>query len=121
MVRASKLQKRAANVGFDWPDIHTVIYKLHEETGELQRQWEEDKTDKDRLRDEVGDILFVASNLARKVGIDPETALIETNRKFERRFGYIEQALARENIPIEEAGLERMDELWDAAKIEERK
>ena len=121
MVRASKLQKRAANVGFDWPDIHAVIDKLHEETGELQRQWEEDKTDKDRLRDEVGDILFVASNLARKVGIDPETALIETNRKFERRFGYIEQALARENIPIEEAGLKRMDELWDAAKIEEHK
>ena len=121
MVRASKLQKRAANVGFDWPDIHAVIDKLHEETGELQSQWEEDKTDKARLKDEVGDILFVAANLARKVGIDPETALIETNRKFERRFGYIEQALARENIPIEEAGLERMDELWDAAKMEERK
>ncbi len=121
MVRASKLQKRAANVGFDWPDLSAVIDKLHEETDELQSQWEEDKTDKDRLRDEVGDILFVAANLARKVGIDPETALIETNRKFERRFSYIEQALARENIPIEDAGLERMDKLWDAAKMEERK
>ena len=121
MVRASKLQRRAANVGFDWPDLGAVIDKLHEETDELQSQWEEDKTDKDRLRDEVGDILFVAANLARKVGIDPETALIETNRKFERRFSYIEQELARENIPIKDAGLERMDKLWDAAKMKERK
>ncbi len=66
MVRASKLQKRAANVGFDWPDLDAVIDKLHEETDELQSQWKEDKTDKDRLRDEVGDILFVAANLAAK-------------------------------------------------------
>ena len=121
MVRASKLQKRAANVGFDWPDLDAVIDKLHEETDELRRQWEEDKTNKARLKDEVGDILFVAANLARKVGIDPETALIETNRKFERRFGYIEQALEGKNIPIDEAGLELMDKLWDAAKLDERK
>ena len=64
--------------------------------------------------------MFVAANLARKVGVDPETALIETNRKFERRFGYIENALAEQNIPLEAAGLEQMDKLWDAAKAKER-
>lgn len=121
MVRASKLQKRAANVGFDWPDLEPVIEKLHEETGELLAQWQQDKTDKNRLKEEIGDILFVAANLARKVGVDPETALIETNRKFERRFSYIENALAAQNIPIEEAGLEKMDTLWDAAKKEDKK
>ena len=121
MVRASKLQKRAANVGFDWPELEAVIEKLHEETGELLIQWQQDKTDKNRLKEEIGDILFVAANLARKAGVDPETALIETNRKFERRFHYIENALAEQNIPIEEAGLEKMDSLWDAAKKEEKK
>ena len=121
MVRASKRQKRAANVGFDWPELEAVIEKLHEETGELLAQWQEDKTDKNRLKEEIGDILFVAANLARKAGVDPETALIETNRKFERRFHYIENALAEQNIPIEEAGLEKMDSLWDAAKKEEKK
>ncbi|MBL6605161.1 MAG: nucleoside triphosphate pyrophosphohydrolase [Alphaproteobacteria bacterium] len=121
MVRASKLQKRAANVGFDWPELDAVIEKLHEETDELRVQWQQDKTDKIRLKEEIGDILFVAANLARKVGVDPETALIETNRKFERRFGYIEQALALQKIPLEEAGLEKMDKLWDAAKAKERK
>ena len=121
MVRASKLQKRAANVGFDWPELDAVIEKLHEETDELRVQWQQDKTDKIRLKEEIGDILFVAANLARKVGVDPETALIETNRKFERRFGYIEQALALQKIPLEEAGLEKMDTLWDAAKANERK
>ena len=121
MVRASKLQKRAANVGFDWPELDAVIEKLHEETDELRVQWQQDKTDKIRLKEEIGDILFVAANLARKVGVDPETALIETNRKFERRFGYIEQALALQKIPLKEAGLEKMDKLWDAAKAKERK
>ena len=74
-----------------------------------------------KLKEEIGDILFVAANLARKVGVDPETALMETNRKFVRRFHYIENALAEKNIPIEEAGLEKMDSLWDAAKKEEKK
>jgi tetrapyrrole methylase family protein/MazG family protein/ATP diphosphatase len=120
IVRASKLQKRAASVGFDWPELEAVIDKLHEETDELRVQWQQDRTDKTRLKDEIGDILFVAANLARKVGVDPETALIETNRKFERRFGYIENALAEENIPVEAAGLEKMDKLWDAAKAKER-
>ena len=119
--RSQKLQKRAANVGFDWPELEAVVEKLHEETGELLAQWQEDKTDKNKLKEEIGDILFVAANLARKAGVDPETALIETNRKFERRFHYIENALAEQNIPIEEAGLEKMDSLWDAAKKEEKK
>ena len=68
IVRASKLQKRAASVGFDWPELEAVIDKLHEETDELRVQWQQDRTDKTRLKDEIGDILFVAANLARKVG-----------------------------------------------------
>ncbi len=120
IVRAFKLQKRAASVGFDWPFLEAVIEKLHEETEELRVQWQQDKTNKARLKDEIGDILFVVANLARKVGVDPETALIETNRKFERRFAHIENTLAEQNISLEAAGLEQMDKLWDAAKAKER-
>ena len=76
MVRAAKLQKRAASVGFDWPDLRAVIAKLHEETGELLSEWDAPSRDQDKLQDEMGDVLFVASNLARKVGVDPETALL---------------------------------------------
>ncbi len=116
IVRASKLQKRAASVGFDWPDLKQIIEKMHEETAELQAEWDKQTPDKDQLKSEIGDVLFVAANLARKVGIDPETALLETNRKFEQRFHYIEEQLKTRNIAIEEAGLELMDKLWTEAK-----
>ena len=121
IIRAAKLQKRAASIGFDWPDLDAVIEKLHEETDELRQQWASNPEDKERLKDEIGDILFVAANLARKTGIDPETALLSTNQKFERRFRYIEDKLAEQNIQPKEAGLELMDKLWDAAKHQERK
>ena len=116
MVRATKLQKRAASVGFDWPDITAVIKKMHEELDELNQVLTDTPQDKERLQDEIGDILFVASNLARKAGLDPETALLGCNRKFERRFHYIEERLNNQNCRLEDAGLEKMESLWREAK-----
>ena len=116
MVRAAKLQKRAASVGFDWPDIKDVIKKMYEELDELDQVLTDTPQDKERLQDEIGDILFVASNLARKAGLDPETALLGCNRKFERRFHYIEERLNNQNCQIEDASLEQMEALWKEAK-----
>ncbi len=116
IVRAAKLQKRAASVGFDWPDITAVIKKMHEELDELDQVLADTPQDKDRLQDEIGDILFVASNLARKAGLDPETALLGCNRKFERRFRYIEKRLNSQKFRLEEASLEQMEFLWQEAK-----
>ena len=116
MVRAGKLQKRAARVGFDWPDLASVIAKLHEETDELLQEWHVDAPQTDRLEDEIGDILFVASNLARKVGVDPESALLRTNRKFEKRFKFLETRLRDQGISLEDASLDEMEALWQQAK-----
>ena len=116
IVRAAKLQKRAARVGFDWPDLKSVIAKMHEETGELLEAFEQDPTNHERLTDEVGDILFVASNIARKLNVEPESALLACNRKFEKRFRYIEQALSAQGRPIDEASLDEMEALWQEAK-----
>lgn len=116
IVRAAKLQKRAARVGFDWPDLKSVIEKMHEETGELLEAMAEEPDNHDRLQDEVGDILFVASNIARKTGVEPESALLACNRKFEKRFRYIEQALSAQGRSADEASLDEMEALWQQAK-----
>lgn len=116
MVRAAKLQKRAARVGFDWPDIAAVCDKMNEELAELTEVMQQTPDDKVRLEDEIGDILFVASNLARKAGIDPETALMGCNRKFERRFRYIEDQLNAQDSSVDKASLEQMEQLWQRAK-----
>ena len=120
MLKASKLQKRAASVGFDWPDMTAVIKKMHEELNELEEVLADTPQDKERLEDEIGDILFVASNLARKVGLDPETALLGCNRKFERRFRYIEEQLKQQNYTLQEASINQMEALWQKAKINEK-
>lgn len=119
IVRAAKLQKRAARVGFDWPDMKSVIEKMHEETAELLDVMAKEPNNQDRLQDEVGDILFVASNIARKAGVEPESALLACNRKFERRFTYIEASLAAKDRRIEDASLEEMEALWQEAKNHE--
>ena len=120
MLRALKLQKRAARVGFDWPEIDQVIDKLHEETAELKAELSgnpaDSNRDQARIADEVGDILFVAVNLARKAGIDPETALMGCNLKFEQRFRYIEQQSEKNNKNVEDMPLDEMEKLWQAAK-----
>ncbi|WP_137971360.1 nucleoside triphosphate pyrophosphohydrolase [Pseudomonas sp. F(2018)] len=112
--RAAKLQKRAAQVGFDWPEALPVVDKLREELDEVLEAMSEN--DAETIAEEVGDLLFVAVNLARHLKVDPETALRAANNKFERRFHYIEQALRDADRPIENCSLEELDALWGEAK-----
>jgi len=112
--RAEKLQKRAARVGFDWPELAPVFGKIREELTELER--EVAAAAPPRLEDELGDVLFAVANLARKLGVDPEQALRGTNRKFERRFRHVEARLAEGGRKPEQATLEEMDGYWDEAK-----
>ena len=116
MLRALKLQKRAARVGFDWQQIEQVIDKLHEETAELKAELQNDLPDKQRIADEVGDVLFVAVNLARKAGIDPEAALMGCNSKFEKRFRFIEESAEKDHKKLDEMSLDEMESLWQKAK-----
>ena len=118
LLRAYKLQQRAARVGFDWPDIAGAINKLGEELGELTEvaRGANGAVDQARLIDEFGDVLFSAANVARKLGIDPEEALRQTNGKFERRFGFIEKTLQDADKSIENATLADMEALWQEAK-----
>jgi len=117
--RALKLQARAARVGFDWPDAAQVIEKIAEEVGEVRAEMEAG-SDPDRLEDEVGDLLFVCVNLARKLGVDPEGALRRGNRKFERRFRHIEDVLRAAGRSPDQASLDEMETLWCDAKNLER-
>ncbi|HEY0927559.1 nucleoside triphosphate pyrophosphohydrolase [Brevundimonas sp.] len=118
LARAAKLTKRAARVGFDWPSTDEVFDKLHEEVAELRAEIA--AGDLDKARGEVGDLLFVVANLARKLGVEPEDALRGSNAKFVRRFGFIEAELAKAGRTPEQSDLAEMDGLWDAAKAAER-
>ncbi|MCG8325847.1 MAG: nucleoside triphosphate pyrophosphohydrolase [Thiotrichales bacterium] len=119
MRRAEKLQLRAAAVGFDWPDHAPVLDKIREELGELEEAVAGETAGSDKVIDECGDLLFVMINLIRKLSVNPELALARANNKFVRRFSYIEQQLNEEGTALEDAGLERMDALWNAAKQRE--
>jgi tetrapyrrole methylase family protein/MazG family protein/ATP diphosphatase len=114
LLEGLKLTKRAAKVGFDWENVGQVFDKLNEELNELNRAISDDEQAK--IEEEIGDLLFVVVNLARKLEVEPETALKRTNRKFRRRFKYIEQELKRRGRTLEEANVEEMDALWNAAK-----
>jgi ATP diphosphatase len=118
LLRAIKLQNRAARVGFDWPSTDLVIDKIVEEARELVEARE--RAEPDKLEDEMGDLLFVAANLARHLKIDPETALRRANAKFERRFRHIEAGLTAQGRLFEDATLEDMEALWVEAKELER-
>jgi ATP diphosphatase len=118
LTRAIKLQNRAARVGFDWPDVEPVLAKIDEEVGELRVEVAGSR-EPDRLEDELGDLLFVAANLARHLKVDPEAALRRANGKFERRFHRIEVLLAERGKRPEDSDLAEMDALWDRAKAEE--
>ena len=116
LLRAEKIQKRAARVGFDWKETAPVIDKIEEELGELRAEIEARTVDQTRLTDELGDVLFAVANLARHCKVDPEAALRATNDKFERRFGYIERQLAAQGRKPADASLEDMEALWQEAK-----
>ncbi|ANK81486.1 MAG: nucleoside triphosphate pyrophosphohydrolase [Rhizobiales bacterium NRL2] len=114
LMRAEKIQKRAARVGFDFPDIAPVMGKIDEEWAEVRAEIE--SGDRDRQEAEIGDLLFAVVNLARYLGIDAEAALRNTNSRFVSRFHRVEAAVAAEGRSIEEATLEEMDAHWNAAK-----
>ncbi|HVX76253.1 MAG TPA: nucleoside triphosphate pyrophosphohydrolase [Bradyrhizobium sp.] len=117
LTRALELQRKASSVGFDWNDPRAVLHKIREEADEIEAAL--DRKDAEELAAETGDLMFALVNLARHVGADPDSALRATNAKFERRFGYIERALARQGRSLESASLEEMDALWDEAKRKE--
>jgi ATP diphosphatase len=117
LTRAMELQRKAASVGFDWNDPRAVLHKIREEADEIEAAL--DRGDAGELADETGDLMFALVNLARHTGVDPELALRGTNAKFERRFGYIERALASQGRALESASLVEMDALWNEAKAAE--
>lgn len=112
--RAHRLTAKAATVGFDWPDAASVFEKADEELAELRQAVSQGELD--AIEDEMGDMLFVLANLARKLDVQPEAALRRTLAKFERRFRYIEDALAAQGRHARDASLEEMDALWNEAK-----
>ncbi len=114
LMRAEKLQKRAARVGFDWPDISMVIDKVVEEATELSQAL--NQGDQQHITEEFGDLLFTIVNLGRHLNIDTETALRKTNEKFTRRFRYVEQTLASSGKTPAQSNLHEMDALWKVAK-----
>lgn len=117
--RALKLQKRAASVGFDWPDVNPVFDKLQEEIAEVRVEFAEG-ADHDRLSDEIGDLLFVSVNLARHAKVDPSHALRLANAKFERRFRAMEMIAERQGGVLADRSLVEQERLWNAVKHEER-
>jgi len=117
LTRAFELQKKAGSVGFDWREAGPVVDKIREETGEIEAALA--SGDKNKIGEEIGDLIFTAINLARVSGIDAEAALRATNAKFERRFGHVEAAIAARGGTLEETSLEEMDALWTEAKVAE--
>jgi len=121
LMRAAKLQKRASRVGFDWTEYKDVINKIREELDEFEHELNHEKPELDRLEDEIGDVIFAVTNLARKLDMDPEAALRRTNDKFERRFRFIETELQTAHKDIRQTSLDEMEELWQKAKTLETK
>ena len=118
LTRAVKLTKRAARVGFDWPSTVEVLDKLREELGELEDEIAE--ADANKMREELGDLLFVCANLARKLDVDPEDAIRGANAKFVRRFAYIEKRLAETGSTPEQSNLAEMDALWNEIRAQDK-
>jgi ATP diphosphatase len=120
LLRAVKLQKRAARVGFDWGELPPVVAKIEEELDELKQEIAAPAPDVLRMQDELGDLLFAVVNLARHMKIDPEAALRHTNAKFERRFRALEAELTASGADLAEAGLAAMEAAWQRAKAAEQ-
>ncbi|MGB8819324.1 MAG: nucleoside triphosphate pyrophosphohydrolase [Rhizobiaceae bacterium] len=118
MMQSVRLQDHAAKVGFDWSEPEPILDKIEEEIGELRAVMS--GHDKVETENEFGDILFAMMNLGRRLGIDPESALRKTNSKFRKRFSYIEVELKKQGVPLENAGLSRMEALWQEAKSKAR-
>ena len=120
LLEALQLTTKAARVGFDWKKVDDVLLKLEEEIRELREELGRENLDNQAVAGEIGDILFVIANLARWHGVEPESALKSTNRKFRRRFKHVEKRITEQGRPWPEVSLEEMDEHWDEAKRIER-
>lgn len=120
LMEAHQLSTKAARVGFDWKSVDLIFDKLHEEIEELRTAIREHKTESEeseaRLREEVGDLLFVVTNISRHLKVEPEAALKYMNRKFRKRFGYIEKKLHEKGITLDQATIDEMENLWQEAK-----
>ncbi len=117
LLEALKVSKKAAKVGFDWENNEQVFDKINEEIRELKEAAE--TADPKHIEEEIGDLLFAVVNIARRLDIEPETALKRTNKKFRRRFKYIEKEIKATGISLDEADIKLMDDLWNAAKLTE--
>ena len=115
LLRAYKIQKKAAKRGFDWVDVDKVWTKVYEELDELKQAC----NDNTNIEEELGDVLFTVVNLARKLKIDPEIALAKTNQKFRNRYAFVQEKMEENNIPMVLENIEQMDKFWDAAKEKE--
>jgi len=117
---AVELTQLASSIGFDWPDVEGVIKKIHEELNEVQYEIDNGEL-AERLHDEIGDVLFACTNLARHLNIDPDSALQSTNNKFKRRFEFIENQVLSQQKSLTDCSLDELDALWDKAKLLEVK
>lgn len=118
LARAEKLAKRAASVGFDWPDTASVLAKTEEEFGEVAEAIH--SGDKAAVTEEIGDLLFAVANLARHLDVDPEAALRDANAKFTRRFAHVEARAREDGVPLLDAGLERLDGYWNEIRTRDK-
>ncbi len=118
LIVASKIQRKAADVGFDWPEISPVIEKVREELTEVEQAIESDRSEEVAM--EIGDLLFAVVNLARKAGYEAELLLDSANRKFVRRFGLVEEDLKSRGKAVANASLQEMDQAWDRVKLREK-
>ncbi|HPL06299.1 MAG TPA: MazG family protein, partial [Bacteroidales bacterium] len=114
LIKAYRMQDKAAGVGFDWEDRRQVWAKVQEEIREFQREIEKD--DKDGMEDEFGDLLFSLINVARLYGINPDNALEHTNKKFRERFNYLEEETLKKGLSLKETSLDQMEVIWQQAK-----
>ncbi|MFZ7256567.1 nucleoside triphosphate pyrophosphohydrolase [Avibacterium avium] len=119
LMRAEKLQKRCAKVGFDWDNVQPVIAKVQEELQEVQAELTRPQQDQAKIEEEIGDLLFAVTNLSRHLHCSPEETLRKANQKFERRFRQLEALAQQQGKSLQNSTLEELDALWDKVKSEE--
>ena len=116
LLRADKIQKKCAKVGFDWAELPPVVAKIHEEIEEVLAEINAPIPNQDAIEEEIGDLLFAVVNLARHSSVNAETALIKANRKFEKRFRQVEQIIEQQGMTLNDASLDQMEAAWQQVK-----